>query len=155
KRDVTLQRTEANPASATDVPASVHEVLRSPGQLLDSTTRAFFEPRFGRDFSHVRVHTDARAAESAQAVNALDYTVGRQVVFGAGQFLPGTAAGRQLLAHELTHIIQQGSATTHGIPATLRITVPVDAAEVEAETVANTMIREQSSARKHDEPLEV
>ena len=66
-----------------------------------------FEPRFGYDFSQVRIHTDARAAESARAVNARAYTVGREVVFGAGQYSPGTAAGQRLLAHELTHIVQQ------------------------------------------------
>jgi len=80
-----------------------------PGQPLDSATRAFFEPRFGHDFSQVRVHSDANAAESAWAVNALAYTVGRDVAFGAGQYAPQTGAGRKLLAHELTHVVQQGS----------------------------------------------
>ena len=65
------------------------------------------EPRFGHDFSGVRVHTDARAAESAWSVNALAYTVGRDVVFGTGQYAPGTSGGRRLLAHELTHVVQQ------------------------------------------------
>jgi hypothetical protein len=93
------------------VPPIVYEVLRSPGQPLDQATRAFFEPRFGHDFSQVRVHTDAKAAESARAVNALAYTVGRDIVFAAGQYAPGTTAGRHVIAHELTHIIQQhGSA---------------------------------------------
>jgi hypothetical protein len=86
----------------------VHEVLRSPGQSLDPATRAFMEPRFGHDFSHVRVHTDARAAESSQDIQANAYTLGRDVVFGAGQYRPGTAAGNRLLAHELAHTIQQG-----------------------------------------------
>jgi hypothetical protein len=85
----------------------VHEVLRSPGQPLDPAIRAFFESRFGHDFSQVRVHTDGQAAESVRAVNALAYTVGRNVVFGAGQYAPGTAIGRRLLAHELAHVIQQ------------------------------------------------
>src|SRR5439155_9665361 len=66
------------------------------------------EPRFGRDFSTVRVHTDSRAAASARAVDALAYTVGNDVVFGGGRFAPSTGAGRQLLAHELTHVMQQG-----------------------------------------------
>lgn len=78
-----------------------------PGQPLDQGTRAFFEPRFGHDFSQVRVHTGATAAESAQAVNALAYTVGRDVVFGEGQYAPGTGVGKGLLAHELTHVLQQ------------------------------------------------
>jgi hypothetical protein len=90
--------------------AAVDDVLSSGGQPLDSATRAFFEPRFGYDFSNVRVHADDRAAESAKAVKARAYTVGEHVVFGARQFSPGTTHGRQLMAHELTHVIQQGGA---------------------------------------------
>ena len=86
----------------------VNSVLAKPGQPLDATTREFFSARFGHDFGKVRVHADAEAAESARSVNALAYTVGRDVVFGAGQFAPGTRVGRQLLAHELTHVVQQG-----------------------------------------------
>jgi hypothetical protein len=98
----------------------VHEVLRSPGQPLDANTRAFMEPRFGHDFSRVRVHSDASAAESARAVNALAYTVGQDIVFEAGRYAPGASEGRRLLAHELTHVVQQGNATsTSGSPLTL------------------------------------
>jgi hypothetical protein len=81
--------------------------IRGGGQSLSESARTFFEPRFGTDFSHVRVHTDSNAAESARGVNALAYTVGRGVVFGAGQYAPGTASGKRLLAHELTHVVQQ------------------------------------------------
>jgi len=105
----TLQRTAINPAPVNDVPPIVHEVLHSPGQPLDKGTREFMETRFGYDFSTVRVHTDARAAESTRSVNALAYTLGRDVVFGAGQYAPGTLRGRELLSHELTHIVQQRS----------------------------------------------
>jgi hypothetical protein len=94
-------------AEPTTVPPIVYEVLSSPGHPLDETTRAFFEPRFGHDLSQVRVHTDERAAASARTVSALAYTVGRELVFGAGQYAPGTAAGQSLLAHELTHVLQQ------------------------------------------------
>jgi hypothetical protein len=94
-----------------DVPPIVQDVLRSPGHPLDEDALAAVESRFGHDFSRVRVHTDARAAESAQAVNARAYTVGRDVVFGAGQYTPGTPAGQRLLTHELTHVIQQPSPT--------------------------------------------
>jgi hypothetical protein len=90
-----------------DAPPIVHNVLRSPGQPLDAATRAFMEPRFGHDFSGVRVHTDARAAESASAVGARAYTAGRDVVFGAGEFAPGSGAGQKLLGHELAHVVQQ------------------------------------------------
>ena len=69
------------------------------------------EPRFGYDFSRVRVHTDARATQSARAVNALAYTVGRDVVFDAGQYAPHTNEGKSLMAHELTHVVQQGCHT--------------------------------------------
>jgi hypothetical protein len=88
-------------------PPIVHDVLRSPGQPLDAATRAFFEPRLGHNFSKVRVHWDEQAAESAKAVQARAYTVGRDVVFGAGEFAPGSEAGQRLLGHELTHTIQQ------------------------------------------------
>jgi hypothetical protein len=67
------------------------------------------EPRFGHDFSQVRVHTDSKAAESARDLTANAYTVGRNIVFGTGQFLPGTQMGWQLLAHELTHVVQQSA----------------------------------------------
>lgn len=102
-----LQRATINEAPVTNVPPIVHEVLRSPGQPLDVETRSFFEQRFGHDFSSVRVHTDAKAAESAQAIEALAYTVGQDVIFDTHQYSPGTNACRQLLTHELTHVVQQ------------------------------------------------
>jgi Domain of unknown function (DUF4157)/DNA/RNA non-specific endonuclease len=96
----------------SEIPPIVHEVLNSPGQQLDPATRAFMEPRFGHDFGNVRVHTDARAAESARAVHAHAYTVGHNVVFAANEFAPGTRQGRDLLAHELAHTIQQRRASS-------------------------------------------
>jgi hypothetical protein len=89
------------------VPAIVHEVVAAPGQPLDPAIRALMERRFGHDFAGVRVYSDARAAESAEAVNARAYTIGSHVVLGAGQPSPATPAGRQLLAHELAHVVQQ------------------------------------------------
>lgn len=89
------------------VPPTVHKALRTPGRPLDPSTRGFMENRFGLDFSRVRVHMDARAAASAQDVSARAYTAGSDIVFGAGQFRPGTMAGRRLLAHELAHVVQQ------------------------------------------------
>lgn len=106
KKKRALQRSAFGPAPEI-APPVVHEVLSSPGQQLDLETRAFFEPRFGHDFSRVRVHADARAAESAWAVNALAYTVGQDVVFGFGQYAPKSSAGGRLLAHELMHVVQQ------------------------------------------------
>ena len=123
-RQKRLQRKSAGQAETTGVPPIVHEVLRSPGQPLDPATRAFMEPRFGHDFSAVRIHTDARAAESARVVNAAAYTVGRTIVFGEGRYEPSTAAGRKLLAHEVTHTIQQesgpGQADHEAAPAFFR-----------------------------------
>ncbi len=109
KKKLNLQRRALDRRGEPDeIPSIVHEVLRSSGQPLDAPTRAFMEPRFGHDLSHVRVHADAKAAESAQAVNALAYTAGRAVVFGPGQYVPETNDGRRLLAHELAHVMQQG-----------------------------------------------
>ncbi len=110
KRLGTLQRSANGPAPAAVAPAAVHDVLRSPGQPLDRATRSFMEPRFGHDFSHVRVHSDAKAAESANGVNAQAYTVGNNIVFAAGQHAPDTHAGQRLMAHELTHVVQQAGA---------------------------------------------
>ena len=106
-----LRRTAAYDAHPGGAPPVVHDVLRSSGRPLDPSARAFFEPRFGHHFGEVRVHTDAPAAASARAVGALAYTVGRDVVFGQGQYAPQTPAGRRLLAHELAHVVQQGAAT--------------------------------------------
>jgi len=90
------------------------QALRGGGQPLPKSVRANFEPRFSYDFSQVRVHTDSRAAESARVVNARAFTVGLDVVFGAGQYAPGTSEGRRLMAHELTHVVQQsGKNRTH------------------------------------------
>jgi hypothetical protein len=90
-----------------NVPPIVHETVQSTGQRIDSAARLFLEPRLGQDFSQVRVHIDAKAADSALALNAMAYTVGQHVVFGKGHYAPGTRDGRQLLAHELTHVMQQ------------------------------------------------
>jgi hypothetical protein len=103
-----VQRKATSYTSNAEVSPIINEVLRSPGQPLDSATRSFMEPRFGQDFSRVRVHTDARAVKSAQAVNAFAYTVGQNVVFDHGQYRADTAAGRKLLAHELAHVAQGG-----------------------------------------------
>lgn len=91
-------------------PPIVHEVLRSPGHPLDMATRAFMEPRFGQDFSRVRIHADLRASHAADAAQAQAFTFGGDIVFGSGKFAPSTPGGQKLLAHELTHVVQQGAA---------------------------------------------
>jgi outer membrane protein OmpA-like peptidoglycan-associated protein len=88
-------------------PFIVHDVLRSPGRPLDPGTRTFMESRFGHDFSEVRVHDDSRADESARSHHSMAYTVGRDILFSRGKYEPGIPAGRRLLAHELSHVIQQ------------------------------------------------
>jgi hypothetical protein len=107
-----LQMKPASAGSLTQhqAPASVHQVLRSPGQSLDPATRTFMEPRFGHDFSHVRIHTDGAASQSARDVNAHAYTVGHHLVFGSGRLVPQTHEGKRLIAHELSHVVQQESA---------------------------------------------
>lgn len=120
----------ANPSNRSEAPPIVHEVLRSPGQPLDAATRAFMEPRFGHDFSDVRVHTDAKAAESARSVNALAYTVGRDVVFQPEHYKPGSTVGKRLLAHELTHVLQQNQGGLHMQRAELRANTSVEVTHV-------------------------
>jgi hypothetical protein len=102
-----LQRKAINHSDESEVPAFVPEALRASGQPIDRGTRSFFESRLGHDFSHVRVHTDGAASESAEALNAHAFTVDRHILFGAGKYSPGTSEGRGLLAHELTHVVQQ------------------------------------------------
>jgi hypothetical protein len=102
-----VQRKAASSFDADAAPAVVSETLRTSGQPLDPGTRATMESRFGIDFSRVRIHTDAQAAKSAQAVNALAYTAGEDVVFAGGHYSPRTAEGQRLIAHELAHVVQQ------------------------------------------------
>jgi len=122
--------------TANEVPPIVQDVLSSSGQPLNSDTRDFMEPRFGHDFSQVRVHTDERAVESAEAVNALAYTVGRDVVFGEGQYEPETGEGKRLLAHELTHVVQQ-SRGGHQTPPPISTHPLEQVAQQAASTVAS------------------
>ena len=96
------------PQADTGITAQVRS-LRGGGQPLPTSARNFFEPRFGHDFSQVRIHTNRQAAEAAQAVKARAFTLGRDVVFGAGQYAPDTPARARLLAHELTHVVQQNA----------------------------------------------
>lgn len=103
----------------TEVPDQVEDVLRSAGQPLAAADRSEFEQRYGHDFSRVRIHADARAADSARALHAQAYTVGPHVAFGAGRYAPGTRQGRDLLAHELAHVVQQQANYRPGLPLEL------------------------------------
>jgi hypothetical protein len=146
-----LQKKETRPqAVACEVPTSVHETLRSAGQPLDMESQAFFEPRFGRDLRQVRIHADPRAAESAHSVYARAYTAGHHVVFGRDQYIPHTADGRHLLAHELTHVVQQeqGSPEQYGskqLPI-IDLSQRGDVEEIEAPGAENRVAKGQKAA---------
>lgn len=141
KKRLGLQRKEAvlrSPEPAV-APPIVHDVLRSPGRPLEPATRSFMESRFGHDFGKVRVHADAQAAESAQAVGALAYTVGSHVAFDHGRYAPGSGEGKELLAHELAHVVQQGPAP---VPASgLPISPVSDPLESKADSTAAAALR--------------
>jgi len=109
-----ISRLSESGQASSEASAAVHDTLRESGQSLDTATRAYFEPRFGRSFDDVRVHTGAAAADSAYALGAKAYTVGRHMAFSAGQYAPETAVGKRLLAHELAHVVQQRGIRHHG-----------------------------------------
>jgi len=155
KNHLSLQRSTKNTDFKTRNSASawpaVQAVLRSPGRPLDSATRAFMEPRFGRDFSRVWIHTGVQAAESARAVNAAAYTVGPHVVFGEGRYTPYTSAGQRLIAHELTHTIQQrgdASSTTDA----LEVSQPNDSYEQEADRLTDRVLAAPAESAVGAEP---
>lgn len=137
---VNLQRDVSDASVHDEIDTSaVTNVLKSPGRPLDASTRAIMEPRFGYDFSRVRVHTDAQAAMSAQAVQANAYTAGPNMVFGAGQYAPHSTQGQRLMVHELSHVVQQASGPVAGAPVAdgLSISQPSDPFEQSAH--ANAM----------------
>ena len=101
KRDM-----NTTPEVTKNLTSQIHTIQNS-GQPLSKSERSYFEPRFGVDFSQVRLHSDVQAAESARTLNAKAYTLGHDVVFGTEQDTPGTGEGRRLMAHELTHVVQQ------------------------------------------------
>ncbi|WP_447979264.1 eCIS core domain-containing protein [Candidatus Nitrospira bockiana] len=110
KKIAARRRAIGDAAPANDEEA-IREGRESLGQPLDDTTRAFMEERFGADFTRVRIHTGSGAAESANALNAQAFTIGQDIVFGEGEFRPDTEGGQALLAHELTHVVQQEGMT--------------------------------------------
>ena len=114
-----LQRLPASTPNVTHAPANVQQALASGGRPLDKSTRSFFEPRFGRDFSSVRVHADEAADRSARSLDAQAYTVGHHVVFSRGKYSSAAEGGKCLLAHELAHVVQQ-SRSPGSMPALQR-----------------------------------
>src|SRR5438445_9541747 len=120
----------------------VKDVVGSGGAPLDKDTRGLMESRLGADFSDVRVHTDAKASESAQSVQAHAYTVGSDVVFQSGKYEPESDSGKRMLAHELTHVVQQRSGPVDGTPAPggIQISRPSDRFEQAAESSADRVM---------------
>jgi hypothetical protein len=142
-----VMRKEAGPSTGNQGlspqgKAKVNNVVQSNGQPLDTNARSALEPRFGRDFSNVRVHTDHPASDSAQEIQARAYTVGNHVVFGDGQYDPSTKAGQNLLAHELTHVVQQ----QRGVHLKGEIGEAGDTYEREADAVANAVTDGRATA---------
>jgi hypothetical protein len=130
-------------------PSPVHEVVGSGGGTpLDTDTRAMMEDRLGQDFSDVRVHTDQKADESARSINAQAYTVGTDVVFRSGSYSPGSESGQRVLAHELTHVVQQKAGPVDGTPAAggIRLSDPSDRFEQAAERAADQSMSQTSPA---------
>jgi hypothetical protein len=136
------------------VPPIVQAGLRSPGQFLNPATRAFMEARFGEDFSKVRVHANEAAARSAEGMVAQAYTVGSDIVFGAGHYEPASGKGQRLLAHELAHVVQQQSK-----PAVQRQPLLGDRSQtIPTDLVSSADVghmSEQELIERHDRILEV
>ena len=148
-----LQRSAGNQgvtaALQDEEPSPVHDVISSGGgQPLDTGVRADMEARLGHDFGDVRVHHDARAEESARAVNAHAYTVGPNVVFQRDRYDPSSEAGRVTLAHELTHVVQQRSGPVDGTeaPGGIRLSDPSDRFEREAAANAERAMKTPAPA---------
>jgi len=149
-----LQKTAGNASVSAaleeqEQPSLVKDVVGSGGgSPLDRDTRGFMESRLGADFSDVRVHTDAKASESARSVQAHAYTVGTDVVFQSGQYTPESDSGKKMLAHELTHVVQQRSGPVAGTPAPggIKISHPSDTFEQAAESSADRAMSSQGPA---------
>jgi Domain of unknown function (DUF4157) len=140
-----LKHVAVNKEPVDEVPPIVREVVQSSGQPLDQETRAVMESHFGHNFSSVRVHTNAKAIESARGENASAYTVGQDVVFNSQQYNPKTFVGQDLLVHELAHVVQQYA--THDSGAT------TNALEHEANHAAQTISSGQPTQVSLNAPL--
>src|SRR5438132_5264149 len=146
-----LQKTAGN-ASVTAAleeqePSPVKDVVGSGGgSPLDRDTRGFMESRLGADFGDVRVHTDGKATESARSVQAYAYTVGNDVVFQSDKYAPDSDSGQRMLAHELTHVVQQRSGPVDGAPAPggIKVSHPSDSFEQAAESTADRVMSSQA-----------
>ena len=136
-----LRRSHREPdfAARRAIPSTVHSVLHGPGESLDPATRGFMQAGFNHDFSGVRVHTGAQAARSADEMQARAYTVGRNIVFGRGAFAPHSHEGCRLIAHELTHVVQNEKQPASG-PSLKEVSAPDDASEREAHLASQRVV---------------
>lgn len=149
-----LQRTAGNASVAQllaegDDRSPVLDVVGSGGgEALDDQVRKPMEQHFGHDFSDVRIHTDSKASDSAKAVQAHAYTVGSDIVFQSGRYSPGSGDGQRMLAHELTHVVQQRSGPVDGTPTSggIKVSDPSDRFEREAESTAEQVMSGMSAA---------
>ena len=165
-----LQRTAGNSAVGSlldggkdgkDEESPVKAVVRSAGTPLDRDTRSLMESQLGHDFSDVRLHTDSAAAASATSVQAQAYTVDNHIVFGEGRYTPGTPEATRMLAHELTHVVQQRSGPVDGTPAPggIKVSDPSDRFEREAERTADKVaatvpVQRQEAGEAEEEELQ-
>lgn len=162
-----LQRAVGNAGTASmlqEERSPVHDVVAAPGEELDADVRGDMEARLGHDFSDVRVHRDSAAHESAQSVQAKAYTVGSHMVFQRDAYDPGSDAGRHVLAHELTHVVQQRSGPVDGsaAPGGIRVSDPSDRYERAASESADRALSlpagapgvQRESAPEEEEPVQ-
>ncbi len=140
----------ADPTVDGDIADSVDQVTRSTASRLDEGDRVFMERRIGYDLSNVRIHTDGPAACSASALSARAYTVGNDIVFGVGEYRPGSERYRRLLAHELTHVVQQGGRAP-GRQDKLEVGPENDALEREADAVADRVMSQKFAGQPSDD----
>ncbi len=137
------------PVQDSHVPPIVHEVLQSSGKPLDRVTRDLMESRFGYDFGNVRVHDDSSAAESAQTVSAHAYTVGQHIAFGEGRYSPRTNAGKWLIAHELTHVVQQSQGSVSSMARSMRMDELGNTSKREDDIVSEQVVASNENKRIH------
>jgi hypothetical protein len=142
------------PSAARGARTLIHQALSEPGHPLDRTTAADMQMRFGHNFAQVRVHTGRRASESARSISALAYTVGEDIVFGAGGYAPSAESGRHLLAHELAHVVQQraGLAETRHSGDGLSMSESSGSSERDADKTARLVVG-AATARRRPLPL--
>ena len=131
-------------------PPAVAAVLGASGEPLEPSLRGYFEPRFGRDFAQVRLHTDSAAAQAARSIQARAFASGRDIVFARGEYAPATVQGQRLLAHELTHVVQQGAAASMSSGQPSRVDKTPGAALTVKDDRSTSLIARQNTSQTAD-----